>query len=352
MASQILQRLHIDVGIFAHNEEANIAELIKDLGKQDVFANPHLTTTVHILANGCSDQTVAYAQEAISELPESLQLEFRVHDFPTPGKSRTWNTFVHTQSSQEANFLVLMDGDIRIHVPDVLSRLIAPFLDRPELHVTNSRPVKNLQLVTRKLSLVEQTILLGGGTLNDWRISICGQLYAIRANVARELWMPSGLPVEDGFLRAMVLTDCLTRSEKLDRIDGDKEVWHEYESENTIGGLIRHQQRIIIGSAINAMLFSVIRRDASNLEAARALLKVAAEDDSWLARTENRELPVWPHGYVPFSFLTKRLSGAFPKSLWRRPAAFLGIAAGFLLDALVYLLATMRMATKGGANHW
>lgn len=352
MVSQTLDQLRIDVGVFAHNEEANIAELIKGLGKQDIFAKPDISIAVHILANGCSDQTVACAQEAVSNLPASVEYAFRVHDFPAPGKSRTWNTFVHKQSNSESDLLILMDGDIRIHVPDALSRLVSAFIVRPNLHVNNSRPVKNLELINRKLGLVERMILSGGGSLNDWRKSICGQLYAIRADVARGLWMPIGLPVEDGFLRAMVLTDCLSRAEDLDRIDGEEDVWHEYESENTISGLVRHQQRIIMGSAINAMLFAVIRRDAPKFEDARALLKAAAEDDSWLARTEKRELPTWPYGYVPFSFLTKRLSGPSRSILWQRPVAFLSLIAGFTFDALVYLLATIRMAVKGAADHW
>jgi len=352
MVMQPLHGLHIEVGVFAHNEEANIVDLIEDLGKQDIFVNSQISISVHVLANGCSDHTVACAQKAVSGLPESVWPAFRVHAFPAPGKSRTWNTFVHTQSCPEADILVLMDGDIRIHMPDALSRLVGPFTNKPELHVNNSRPLKNLELGNRKLSLVERLILSGGGNLNDWRKSICGQLYAIRANVARGLWMPIGLPVEDGFLRAMVLTDCLTRAEDFERIDGDGDVWHEYESENTLSGLVRHQKRIIVGSAINTMLFSLIRRDATKLEDVKALLKSAAEDEFWLANTEKRELPTFPYGYVPFSFLTKRLSGPSRSKLWQRPAAVLSLATGFAFDALVYLLATMRMASRGGADHW
>jgi glycosyltransferase involved in cell wall biosynthesis len=346
------QHLCIDIGIFAHNEQANIADLIRDLAEQSVFADPATEIVVHVLVNGSSDQTVAHARAAVSALLEPIKLAFCVHDFPERGKSRTWNRFVHTLSRPEADLLVMVDGDIRIHHRDVLSGLSSAFAGRPNLRVATSRPVKDIEHSSRKLSIVERAILSGGGALNDWRTSICGQLYAIRVDTAREVWMPIGLPVEDGFLRAMILTDLLTRSEDLQRINGDEAVWHEYKSETTLPGLIRHQTRIVVGSAVNAMLFAVLRRDAPEHELARTFLKSAAEDDAWLTRTEKLELPRRPYGYVPFSFLTKRLSRAFQNGPPRRLSAIVSVGAGFLLDALVYLLATVRMARRGGANYW
>lgn len=346
------RHFRIDIGIFAHNEQAHISDLIADLAKQSVFADSADVIEVHLLANGCSDETVSRALGAVSTLPETVRPAFRVHELPAPGKSRTWNHFVHTLSRPDADLLILADGDIRIRDRDNLSRLSAAFLGRPELSVSTSRPVKNLERFDRKLGLVERAILSGGGGLNDWRKSICGQLYAIRTDSARCVWMPIGLPVEDGFLRAMILTDCLTRSEDLRRIDGDEAVWHEYESESTLRGLVRHQTRIVVGSAINAMLFAVIRRDAPEYEAARTLLKTAAEDDAWLARIEKRELPRRPYGYVPFSFLSKRLSSVFRNGVPRRPSAIASLGAGLALDALVYLLATVRMVRLGGAGYW
>ncbi len=352
MASTLSQRVQVDVGIFAHNEGGRIGAIIRDLAKQDVFESEYITVKMHILANGCSDQTVADAEKAVSKFPDRIASFYEIYDIPQSGKSRTWNTFVHVISRRDTDVLILMDGDVRIHAVDALSQMISSFSRSQKLQVVNSRPVKDLALSDQQIGLLGRVISLGGGALNDWRKSICGQLYAVRAEVARRIWMPIGLPVEDGFLRAMILTDFLTGPEDFARIDGVEGVWHEYESENTIGGLVRHQQRIIVGSAINAMLFGLIRRNAPDICSARAMLEAAAQDDSWLACAEQRELPTWPYGYVPFSFLTKRLSRAFQNGSWRRPSAFLVLAAGMALDALVYCLATIRLATRGGANHW
>ena len=81
---------------------------------------------------------------------------------------------------------------------------------------------------------------------------------------------------EDGFIRAMVLTDLLSAPQDLTRIDGDPEAFHVYESIRDIGALIRHQTRIVVGSAVNAALFAHIRRHAPTEEQAHALLTAAA----------------------------------------------------------------------------
>lgn len=341
----------VDLGVFAHNEEAHIGALISDLASQTLLLNPEIDCRIYILANGCSDRTVANARQAIDRLTENARQIIEIHDIATPGKSKTWNSFAHTISRHDVDFLLFTDADIRVHQPNVLEILIVQLQTNPAQFVANSRPVKDLELQDRKMSFIERAIVAGGGSLNDWRRSICGQLYAIRAEVARRVWMPVGLPVEDGFLRAMVLTDCLTRDEIIERIDGDAAAWHEYESEKTLSGLIRHQRRIVIGSAINTMLFDVLRKNVVSLEDAAVFLKTAAADDSWLARTERQELPCTPYGFVPFSFATKRLVSV-TRSGRTTLSSYLNLIAGVTLDCLVYVLASLHMARKGGADHW
>ena len=51
-----------------------------------------------------------------------------------------------------------------------------------------------------------------------------------------------------------------------------------------MGALIRHQTRIVVGSAVNAALFAHIRRNAPTEEQAHALLMKAAADPDWLGR--------------------------------------------------------------------
>lgn len=320
--------LKVDLGVFAHDEAEGIAAMVAGLRAQHLPEGVDLRLLV--LANGCSDDTAARARAAGAE----------VADLPEGGKSRTWNRFTHDLSRPEADLLVFADADITLPEKDALARLIAGLGQRPGLWVLNSRPVKDTALRGPR-TWVERLALKSSGGLDDWRTAICGQLYAMPAARARRFRLPIGLPVEDGFLRALVLTDGLTGPEDLTRIDGAEGVRHIYASETTLGGLLRHQERIVIGSAINAALFARLRAAPDpGAEAARL-----ATDPAALPQVLRASLPRWPHGYVPFHFLFKRLSRA---RFSRLPVALLG----FGFDAIVYLRAQIRMARGAGAGFW
>ncbi len=223
------------------------------------------------------------------------------------GKSRTWNRFVHDLSRPDADLLVFADADITLPDPDALARLILALAGRPALWVLNSQPVKDTALRGPR-TLVERLALKASGGLDDWKTAICGQLYAMPAARARRFRLPIGLPVEDGFLRAMVLTDALAAPEDLGRIDGLDGLRHVYASESTLAGLLRHQERIVIGSAINAALFAHLR--ALPPAARGAELDRLSTDPAALRGVLRQALPRAPYGFVPFHFLVKRLARA------------------------------------------
>lgn len=343
--------LRIDLGIFAHDEAERIAGLLDAIVRQDIMATDSVDLRVLVLANGCSDDTAARAQGAAAALPPVLAGRVQVIDLPQPGKSRTAHRFIHDLSRGEADILCFMDADIRLPRPDVLRRMAEALMQRPELLVFNSRPVKDVMHDVQGGGAVGRLIAAGGGGLDDWRTAICGQLFMIRAATARRIGLPAGLPVEDGFIRAMVATDLLTVPEDLSRIDGDPEVFHIYESIRDAGTLVRHQTRIVIGSAVNDAIFARIRREAQDEPAAHALLMAAAADDGWVTETLGASLPRRPYGYVPFHFLTKRLH----RYRARRPRGVkpaLVALAGLGLDAVVWARASLRMMRGAGAGYW
>lgn len=328
-----------DIGIFAHNEAGGIAAMVGRLAAQDLTG---IDARIVVLANGCADETVALARQAA----QGSGIE--VADLAEGGKSRTWNRFVHDLSRGEAQLLVFADADIDFPAPDCLRRLILGLAARPDLQVLNSQPVKDIVARPVRLTWLDRMIAAAGGGLDDWKSAICGQLYAMPAAVARQHHLPVGLPVEDGFLRAMVLTDTLTAAEDLSRIDGLDGLFHVYESERSLRGLIRHQERIVIGSAINAAVFAHLRDQPARGRA--AVLAQAAGDGGWLGAVLRAQLPAWPFGYVPGHFLTKRVARAMrgPLPLRRLPV----VIAGFIFDAIVYVLAQFRMARGTGAGFW
>lgn len=322
--------LRVDLGVFAHNEAEGIAAMVAGLQAQVLPGDVDLRLLV--LANGCKDDTAARAVAAGAE----------VADLTDGGKSRTWNRFVHDLSRREADLLVFADADISLPEPDALARLIHGLADRPRLWVLNSQPVKDTALHGPR-TVVERLALKASGGLDDWKKAICGQLYAMPASRARRFTLPVGLPVEDGFLRALVLTDGLTAPEDLGRIDGLNGLRHVYASEKTLSGLIRHQERIVIGSAINAALFAYLR--TLTKEGRSAELGRLSTNEYALTEVLGRTLPSAPYGYVPFHFLVKRLART---RIAKLPVAMLG----FGFDLIVYVRAQIRMARGTGAGFW
>jgi len=343
--------MRCDIGVFAHNEETCIAAFIDSLMAQSLFADPQCDVQVYILANGCTDGTVAAAQAACMAGPPDVAQRIAVIDWAEGGKSRTMHRYIHDQSRRDVDVLGFMDADIVLPEPDTLARMLTALKQRPELQTFTSRPIKDVAFHDMPTGFVGKIIAASGGGLTDFRTAICGQLFMMRAPMARQIGLPTGLPVEDGFMRAMMLTDLLSAPEALSRIDGDMEVFHVYESIRTIPELIRHQIRIVIGSAINAVLFAKLRAEAPTQAQAHDMLMQAANTDGWLGDVLRTALPRWPHGYVPLHFLTWRVREFFKRrdfSLRRWPLLVLG----FGFDAVVYVGASLRMMLRPSDGFW
>lgn len=336
-------RLTVDVGVFAHNKAGVIADTLQDLLAQQALAAHDLRIVV--LVNGCTDATPQVVADLAARHPAIVPIFL-----PKSGKSRAWNSFVHDESRRTCDILIFADADIRLPDPATLSRLIAALGADDRLHAVNSRPIKDLALLDRRLTPVEKLIAASAETANDWRQAICGQLYAMPAARARGYALPIGLPVEDGFLHALIATDNFDSPPVGFRVDGS-EASHIYESERTIPALVRHQIRIVIGSAINEAIFRTL--ESSDRAGRRALLDQAAQSDDWLPAFLRRALPRFPHGYVSVHFLIKRSQRALahPRALLH-PRRLLIFLAGAAFDLLVYLLAQLRMARGVGAGFW
>lgn len=340
----------VDIGIFAHNEAGRIGPMLDSLFAQDIFRNPGSDTVLHILANGCRDATVAEAQARIAAQAGGFAVQ--VHDLPEGGKSRTWNRFVHDLSRPEADFLLFLDADIRIPGAQTLRGLVEFVAGRPGLDGASSNAVKDIvHDPALRRGPLDALIGAAGGTLNSWKDSICGQLYVLRAPVARSFHLPIGLPVEDGFVRAMVQTRNFTLEGQAEtRLDGRDELLHIYESERSIGALLRHQTRIVIGSAINSVIYGRLR--ALDPQARAAELAQSARDPDWLPGLLRSGLPRAPHGYVPVHFLIKRVQFWAKAPDRFRPKRLAVMIAGFGFDAIVYLRAQYAMWRGVGAGYW
>lgn len=334
-------KVKVDIGVFAHNEGLGIAQMVRELERQDL---DHLDARILILANGCTDDTVERAREAVS----SSRIE--VFSLAKGGKSRTWNSFVHDMSRPDADFLAFVDADIVIPPKQGVATLVKSLRENPALHAFNSHPIKDIVHEPLELGPLDRVIAMSSETLNDWKTAICGSLYAMPANKARRLFLPIGLAVEDGMLRALILTDALQSAEQLERISGG-DVFHIFKSERSISALIKHQIRIVIGSSVNLAVFDHLRSLPAGSQYGE--LARAAKDETWLNTVLREQFPRWPFGWVPWHFLVKRIAflAKRPSDLIK-PKRVLVLIVGFCFDLVVFVAAQIRMARGTGAGHW
>lgn len=229
-----------------------------------------------------------------------------------------------------------------------MKKLVSRLDEFTDLDATGSLPVKDIAR-SENLSLREKLILRGSGTLHDTTNSIAGSLYAIRGSVARNIHMPIGLPVEDGFLRAMVLTRLLTEEERPDRIVNSPDIYHTYRSETKMLSLLRHQVRLVLGGAVNAHLFADLAGTGKSFDERVGYLKCVSQCPTHVADVVRKRTPRWPYGYVPLHFLFKRLR-RFPSAPGISRKAM--IVAGFGLDLLAYIGATVQMVRGKSQGFW
>lgn len=343
--------MKISFAVFAHNEEESLPNLLRDLSKQNIFFTSEFNAHLDILANGCSDATVKIAKSTLTTLPPRFAERVEIRDLAQSGKSRTAHRFIHNFTSPNDDLLGFMDADIRLPDPETLFKMAGELRDRPKLVVTTSRPVKDISFGDPVKGFTSRLIGSGADGLTDWKKSICGQLFIARADAIRRIGLPVGLPVEDGFFRALLLTNLLANPEDLSLIDGRDDVFHVYASIRDLQELVRHQARIVIGSAINSAVYRKIRMETASEHEAHNLLMQAAADEEWLPKVIRHELPRFPYGYIPFNLVTKR---------WRKyrqrknydPKSTLTLFLGTGLDSLVWVLASYKMHKGTGAGHW
>ncbi len=309
------------VGILAHNEEANIGATLADLWRQtwlQTGARGAAPVEVLCVVNGSRDRTAAVARDffAAHPLPGAAP---RVVELERAGKANAWNEYVHRLSAPDAEILILADADIGLPEDDTLERLAAALAAHPGAVVAVDQPVKDVAVrgdagLRAHLSRAAADLAAAGPP------KLCGQLYAARAAALRRLQVPEGLLVEDGFIKAMLLTDNLRRPEDLGRIVRADGAWHVFEAESKAAVLLRHERRILIGTLMNILLFHELQAAAGRGEdIAETIRRRNAETPDWVARnTAARWREIWGatvREYVGVPLRQWRQGGSAPRLL-------------------------------------
>jgi glycosyltransferase involved in cell wall biosynthesis len=347
--------MRLSVGIFAHNEERNIGATLESLFRQSLLkerAPKDLdisSVEILCLANGCSDGTV---KVAIGCAPTpSSRIDYRVIDMPEPGKSRTWNAFVHDLSDRKADFLILMDADIIFERDDVLEQLLRQLLADTHAQVATDTPIKSFTQESDDLSMIDRGSLAASEQTSKIGV-LCGQLYCARADSLRRVWLPPELPVEDGYLAAMITTSGFTRPTDLTRIAWVPTARHFFRTHRTIRDYISHETRIIVGSTINSWLFTILWEEGCKGHAGAFVEKQNRADPDWLSRLIREKVRRGGLWLIPTHFMLWRLHPlkGLPLSRKLRRAPIAVAATGLNLMACVRANSVLRR--ENAAGYW
>jgi hypothetical protein len=253
------------LGVFVHNEEHTVGRCLQDLREQQLRGEVELR--VFVLCNGCTDASVSVARRAAEAWAGLTDRSIEVLDLPEPGKSRTWNRFVELADDDQADVAVCVDGDIRMRGVTALVDLVGELRD-PSISAAVSRPVAVFpREAPRHLPrLFENT------KTEHADGAIVGSFYAARMDRLREIRLPVPCLVEDGFLAACLITDLFSQDGEHRLVRASKRVSHEFEAPTSVAAFFRHSVRVVLGTEMNAALFTPLWA-APTREARRDLLR-------------------------------------------------------------------------------
>jgi glycosyltransferase involved in cell wall biosynthesis len=352
----------ISVGILAWNEAAAIEPTLVSLFKQTALRQPGVdmprhTWEVIVVPNGCSDETAAVARRVLAQqvsLTGRSDISWAVHELTEPGKSNAWNHFIHRFSSREAEFILMLDADIEFGQPETVSNTITALSADSLAVAAVDLPLKDAHKKTRK-SLIERISIAASNTSASNPVGLSGQFFCARADALRRIWMPKGLSVEDGFLGAMLCSDCLLAPLDPRKLIRAPNADHYYETLTNLHAIFRHELRLVIGSTLNCyliwdfLLFAVDPRGGGAGELIRNQLE---RDPNWYSNLITNSIR--NHGWwvLPRGTLLRRFSGYRMHRGVRFVRWFTIAVVGFMLDLPVFLVANRRIKNTNAIGYW
>lgn len=330
--------MNICIAVLAHNEETGIERTLQDLLLQDLWKSEPYSTELMVVVNGTTDRTVAVSEKVLKE----AEINARVFDLIRPGKANAWNQFIHDLSPVDTDIFILVDADIVLSQTEALRVMVETLIAHPEAVAVVDVPIKDLAKNEKKgaaarLSLSVSDLAAAGPP------KLCGQLYAARAEALRKIFLPEPMLVEDGFIKAMLVTDAFTIEENAQRLVRAADVFHVYEAETKLKSIYCHEKRILIGSICNFLLFDLARELVSEGEDVGAWMKEQTEKNpEWFRRRiqehfSARGVPkeIWAMVRAPWNQLNhvkgKARLRALPASLVRTGLNFV-VAVGAVTD--------------------
>jgi len=348
--------MKLNIGILAHNESGSIGVLLRSLCQQSLLIDGEHQVEIVIVPNGCKDNTAAVSRQILEQLAPQHQAfwTWRVCEVEEAGKSNAWNLFIHEFAAPDANFFYLIDADIQLLDPTSLTKMLEVLIDNPDYWIALDRPIKDVELKEQK-SWLEKLSVAVSKSSNDGQLYICGQLYCARAEPLRKIWMPAGLPVEDGFLTQMIIRENFTidRPTFSKRIVRVNEASHVFEAYTNPFELVNHEVRVVMGIVINIFLTYYLRdRCSRELTAGTLIARMNRESHFWLNDFVRNYLSNKQWWIIPISLVFRRYSSLKSHSL-RKACLRVPIATlAFIVDLSIFVRANRKLHREVISNYW
>jgi len=340
--------MKIAVAIMAYNEERNIGATITSLSKQSLFSSLRHEVVVHVVPNGCRDATAERASEAFEKFALlHPKTKFQVNTIEVAGKANAWNRFVHDFSAKDADALLFLDADIQFGQPECLIRVVESLEANSMAVVAVDLPLKDISIkgnldIRERISVTASQLQLAGPP------KIAGSLYLARVGAVRSFWMPLGLIVEDGFVKAMLLTDSFRKPENLEGIVRADGATHFFEAVTGFGAWFQHERRLVNGTAVNILLFGLMRQIvAKGGDPGEEIRKRNETDPEWVSKFAKNYRGLLPGAWQFISNPLKQHSQA--SSLHLLKTLPIGLLRAFLNIGICFVC---QLDVRAGRLRW
>lgn len=342
--------MKLSIGILAWNEEEYISTTISSLLRQSIFESPAcdgMEFEIVCVPNGCSDSTAEEARSSFEALPDHLRaagLRCRVCEIEQPGKVNAWNRYIHELSDPAADYIFMLDADIRINTPDTLLKMLEALLENPRAYASTDTPIKHIAFKKKK-NIADRISLAIAGTTQAAPGQLSGQLYCARAEMLRRIVIPNGMIIEDGFLKQMLCTNLY--SEELDnsRIVRAERASHTFKAYTGPKDVFHNQVRQTLGHTVYTFLRDHLRKHVAAGERIEDVLRAeSARDPNWFISIVTERTVGSRQSWLVFpGALTLRFRRLRRLSAAARIRALPAALIGFLLDLAVCIAANRRL---------
>ena len=350
--------MKLSIGILAHDESDSIAVVLDSLCQQSIFTNSTPVDVIEIIVvpNGCNDQTAAIARKTLAQLAlasKKVSWRWQVYEVKQAGKSNAWNLFIHQFTAPDADFFCLIDADIKLQDSLTLEKMLAALIKNPEYWIALDQPIKDIAQKPSKNWLEKLSVAVSQSS-NKGQLYICGQLYCGRAKPLRQMFMPAGLPVEDGFLTQMVITENFTLKnptfeKRIVRVSG---AFHTFEAYTNPLELINHEVRVVVGIVINSLLSNYLQtRCSKTLTGGMLVSKMNQSDPLWLDSFKRDSL-AQTKWIIPISLMFRRYR-SLKNHPWRAALLRIPLATlAFIVDISIFIRANSTLYHEVITSYW